>query len=163
MAFAYYKRLTRRQQGIYRKSNEVPAVQLPSWRAVQPIVRRLEEALPSGDRHVVQELCTELLSTMADGLKIRRVRIVVLARRPSDETEELHGCYQPGRGGRTRRHQGLDAHRQAQPGRRLQVLPAHRAARVLPSPGLYAARAGGFIPYGGVLSAGVEFVSSIDA
>ena len=95
MTFAYYKRLTRRQQGIYRKSNEVPAVRLPNGRAVQPIVRRLEEALPGGDRHAVQELCTELLNTMADGLKIRRVRITVLARRPFDETEELHGCYQP--------------------------------------------------------------------
>jgi hypothetical protein len=95
MAFAYYKRLTRRQQGIYRKSNEVPAVRLPNWRAVQPIAHRLEGALPGGDRQAVQHLCTELLNHMADGLKIRRVRIVVLARRPSDETEELHGCYQP--------------------------------------------------------------------
>lgn len=95
MAFAYYKRLNRRQQGIYRKSNGIPMVQLPNWRAVQPIVLRLGEVLPDGDRHAVQELCTELLNAMADGLKIRRVRIVVLARRPSDETEELHGCYQP--------------------------------------------------------------------
>jgi hypothetical protein len=95
MAFAYYKRLTRRQQGIYRKSNEVPVVQLPNWRAVRPIVRRLEEALPGGNRHVVQEVCTDLLNAMADGLRIRRVRIAVLERRPSDETEELHGCYQP--------------------------------------------------------------------
>ncbi len=95
MAFAYYKRLTRRQQVIYRKSNEVPAVPLPNWRTVQPIAQRLEEALPGGDRRAVQELCAELLNAMADGLKIRRVRITVLARRPSDETEELHGCYQP--------------------------------------------------------------------
>ncbi|MGE0371278.1 MAG: hypothetical protein AB7Q01_05230 [Gammaproteobacteria bacterium] len=95
MAFAYYKRLTRRQQGIYRKSNEVPAVRLPNWRAVQPIAHLLEETLPGGDRHAVQELCTELLNTMADGLKVHRVRIAVLARRPSDETEELHGCYHP--------------------------------------------------------------------
>lgn len=95
MAFAYYKRLTRRQQGIYRKSNEVPAVRLTNVRALQAIVRQLEETLPGGDQHAVQHLCTELLNRMADGLKIRRVRIVVLARRPSDETEELHGCYTP--------------------------------------------------------------------
>lgn len=95
MAFAYYKRLTRRQQGIYRKSNETPAVPLTNWRKLRPIARRLEEALPGGDRHAVQKLCTELLDKMADGLKIRRVRILVLARRPSDEAEELHGCYQP--------------------------------------------------------------------
>lgn len=95
MAFAYYKRLTRRQQGIYRKSNEVHAVQLPNWRALHSIVRQLEEALPDGDQNLVEHRCTELLNRMADGLKIRRVRIVVLARRPSDEMEELHGCYQP--------------------------------------------------------------------
>lgn len=95
MVFAYYKRLNRRQQGIYRKSNAVPAVQLPNWRSVQPIVHRLGEALTGGDRHAVQAVCTELVNAMADGLKIRRVRIVVLERRPSDETEELHGCYQP--------------------------------------------------------------------
>ncbi|MCC6209266.1 MAG: hypothetical protein IT488_14115 [Gammaproteobacteria bacterium] len=93
MAFTYYKRLTRRQQGIYRKSNEVPVVQLPNWRALRPITRRLEEVLPGGDRHAVREVCAELLNAMADGLKIRRVRIVVLTRRPSDESEELHGCY----------------------------------------------------------------------
>lgn len=95
MAFAYYKRLTRRQQGIYRKSNEVPAVRLPNARTVQPIAHRLGEALPGGDRPVVQQLCTELLNAMADGLTIRRVRIAVLARRPSNETEELYGCYTP--------------------------------------------------------------------
>jgi hypothetical protein len=95
MAFAYYKRLTPRQKGIYRKSNEVPAVSLPKVLALQTIVRQLEVALPGGDRHAVQHLCTDLLNHMTDGLKIRRVRIVVLARRPFDETEELHGCYQP--------------------------------------------------------------------
>ncbi|MCC6302355.1 MAG: hypothetical protein IT489_06090 [Gammaproteobacteria bacterium] len=95
MAFAYYKRLTRRQQGIYRRSNETPAVPLPNWRSLRPITRRLGEVLPDGDRGRVQEICTELLDRMADGLKIRRARILVLARRPSDETEELHGCYTP--------------------------------------------------------------------
>lgn len=95
MAFAYYKRLTRRQQGIYRKSNEIPAVRLSNPRTLQAITQRLEETLPGGDRHATQALCTDLLNHMADGLKIRRVRITVLTRRPSDETEELHGCYQP--------------------------------------------------------------------
>ena len=56
MAFAYYKRRTHRQQGIYRKSNEMPAVPLPNARAVQTVAHRLEVTLPGGDRHAVQEL-----------------------------------------------------------------------------------------------------------
>jgi hypothetical protein len=95
MAFAYYKRLNRRQQGIYRKSNEIPVVRLPNPRTLQAITRRIEETLPGGDQSAVQHLCTELLGHMADGLKIRRARVIVLARRPSDENEELYGCYQP--------------------------------------------------------------------
>lgn len=100
MAFAYYKKLNRRQQRIYRRSDDVTAVRLSNAAALRPLIRDLEAALGDEDQRATQAACRKLLRGMCMGLKVRNVQITVLARRPHDEWEELHGCYQPATDGR---------------------------------------------------------------
>ena len=50
MAYAYYNRLTRAQQRIYRQSDAVTSVPLPGTASLRPLVAELTEALASGER-----------------------------------------------------------------------------------------------------------------
>ena len=45
MPFAYYKRLTRVQQRIYRQSDEVHAIRLPAGTPLHPLIEKLAAAL----------------------------------------------------------------------------------------------------------------------
>ena len=54
MPFSYYARLTRSQQAIYRKSDEIAEVRLPRPDALHPLVEALDGGArlrgPRGDR-----------------------------------------------------------------------------------------------------------------
>ena len=52
--FAYYQRLTRAQQQIYRRSDEVTRLALPRAAELHPLVAGLDAALISEDRLAVQ-------------------------------------------------------------------------------------------------------------
>src|SRR5499426_2675687 len=67
MPFAYFERLSRRQQGIYLKSDRITAVPLPKAAALRPLV--VELGVPS-------------------------VRVTVLSARPHAKWGELHGLYE---------------------------------------------------------------------
>jgi len=100
MVFAYYSRLTRAQQRVYRSSDGITAIALPRSFAFRPLVAQLAEALRREERRAVEALCQELVTTLTVGLKVHPVRVAVLAARPSRGWGELHGLYHPMQGGR---------------------------------------------------------------
>ena len=94
MPFAYFERLTRRQQAIYRESDAVSAMPLREPERLRPLVTELGRALESGDRRLT-ESATQLLATaLARALGVPPVRVKVLAARLHARWGELHGLYE---------------------------------------------------------------------
>jgi hypothetical protein len=98
MPFAYYTRLTRSQQAIYRKSDEIGAVRLPRPAALQPAVSALTAALATEERLPVQRATERLIREITDALGVPPVHVEVLAARPHAKWGELHGLYTVERG-----------------------------------------------------------------
>ena len=95
MVFAYYNRLTRREQRIYDQSDRVGAVPLPGVEALRPLTGTLAEALEREDRQKTEAVCQQLVSGVTVRLEVVPVRVEVLAVRPSRSWGELHGLYTP--------------------------------------------------------------------
>ena len=103
MPFAYYSRLTRAQQRVYRQSDAIGAVPLPGTAALRPLVEAVAQALGGGDRGRTEAAVQALFDGLTRALRVPPVRAEVLAARPSRDWGELHGLYTPGaRGGRPR-------------------------------------------------------------
>ena len=101
MPFAYFERLSRRQQGIYLRSDKITAVPLPGAGALRPLVVELGATLESGDRALTESACQLLANGLGRALGLPPVRVTVLAARPHATWGELHGLYEstgkPGR------------------------------------------------------------------
>ena len=100
MVFAYYTRLTRKQQAIYRQSDAIGSVKLGRPRTMRPLVRALANALESESRVAVEHAGRALTAAILDDLGVARVRLRVLSARPSESWGELQGLYEPGEGRR---------------------------------------------------------------
>jgi DinB superfamily len=98
MPFAYYARLSRAQQAIYRKSDEIVEVRLPAPARLHPSVERLGAALASADRASVQRATESMIRALTDALGVPPVKVEVLAARPHAKWGELHGLYTAERG-----------------------------------------------------------------
>lgn len=98
MPFAYYKRLTRAQQRIYRQSDEVHAIRLPAGTPLHPLVEKLAAALQREHREHTQTACRELIDAITRRLETAPVRVTVYAARPRWHWGELHGLYTRHRG-----------------------------------------------------------------
>jgi hypothetical protein len=98
MPFSYYARLSRSQQAIYRKSDEIVEVRLPAPAAIQPAVQALTTALASEDRVAVERASDRLIRGLTDALEVPPVKVQVLAARPHATWGELHGLYTVERG-----------------------------------------------------------------
>src|SRR5215831_6605863 len=94
MPFAYFERLSRRQQGIYLKSDRISAVPLPDATALRPLVVELGASLESGDRALTESASQRLASALSRELGLPSVRVTVLAARPHAKWGELHGLYE---------------------------------------------------------------------
>jgi len=94
MPFAYFERLSRRQQGIYLRSDKITAVPLPGAAALRPLVVELGAALESGDRALTESACQLLANGLGRALGLPPVRVTVLAARPHARWGELHGLYE---------------------------------------------------------------------
>lgn len=95
MVFSYYSRLKPAQQRIYRRSDEIRSIALPTTQFVQPLVRMLAEALAKEDRKVTAAVTQKLSSAMMSSLMVAQVTVRVLEVRPSHNWGELHGLYTP--------------------------------------------------------------------
>ena len=93
MPFDYYNRLTLTEQRIYRASDQVSKVTLTDPVALRPEAGRLDQALLDEDRAAVQRSCQKLADAINNQLEAPRVRVKVLAARPSDNWGEMQGCY----------------------------------------------------------------------
>ena len=93
MPFAYYERLSRAQQKIYRESDAVTEVRLPSPAALHPLVAALEAALGTEERSATQAATERLIHGLTEGLGLPQVTVEVLAARPHARWGELHGLY----------------------------------------------------------------------
>jgi hypothetical protein len=95
MVFSYYNRLTRAQQRVYRRSDEIGSIRLPAITTSKLLVQRLAEALEGENRRNIEAACQELAAAITASLKVDSVRVEVMAVRPSRSWGELHGLYNP--------------------------------------------------------------------
>jgi len=98
MPFAYYARLTRAQQAIYRESDGVTEIRLSHASELHPLVGALDAALRTEDRAHTQRATDRLIRGLTDALAIPPVKVEVLAARPHAKWGELHGLYTVERG-----------------------------------------------------------------
>jgi len=95
MPFAYYDRLSPARQAIYRRSDEIGALDLPAEVAAAAPINAISAGLERGDRAAVQRAVQTLIDALVDGFAVPPVDVQVLAVRPSDIEGELHGLYEP--------------------------------------------------------------------
>lgn len=93
MVFSYYKRLSRKQQAVYRASDQVGEIPLPNPYVLRPLADKIAAALKTQDRTQTEDACQALVTAIAQGLKVPPVRVQVMAVRPSNDWGELHGFY----------------------------------------------------------------------
>lgn len=94
MPFAYYSRLSKRDKAIYRRSDKVTEIALPEPERLRPLADAVREAIEDEDRRAVQKAVNALSSATLDALSVPRVKVRVLAVRPSNAESELHGLYE---------------------------------------------------------------------
>lgn len=95
MPYAYYQKLSARDKATYRRSDAVEGIALRNASQLIPIVQALQAALEQDNQRLLRQMSQQLLNEVTRRLDAPPVRIKVLARRPSDESEELHGLYEP--------------------------------------------------------------------
>jgi DinB family protein len=93
MPFAYYTRLSRAQQAIYRRSDAVAEVPLARPWELHPAVEALVTALGTEQRVDTQRATERLIAGLTQALGMPPVRVEVLAARPHARWGELHGLY----------------------------------------------------------------------
>jgi hypothetical protein len=99
MPFAYYARLNRAQQAVYRKSDGITELRLPRPADLHSLVSALDVALRTEERAATQRATERLIRGLTDALGIPPVKTEVLAARPHAKWGELHGLYtaEPGK------------------------------------------------------------------
>ena len=93
MPFDYFRRLSPRNQRIYRQSDAVAQVRLAHPELLYPFVGLLREALAEERRLVVEEAAGRLVRGMTEMLEVPPLLVQVLAARPHLRYGELHGLY----------------------------------------------------------------------
>jgi len=93
MPFAYYGRLSARDQEVYRRSDAVTTLELPHPERLCGLVTELREALEGEERRAVEAAAGRVAAGLTAQLGLPGVRIEVLAARPSAGWGELHGLY----------------------------------------------------------------------
>ena len=99
MPFAYYAKLSPSRQRIYRHSDAIQSLELPSGLKAGARVARIRASLADADRPGVQKACQDLIDALDAGFRVPKIRVRVLAQRPADDDGELHGLYEPDDGG----------------------------------------------------------------
>jgi len=98
MPFAYYRRLSPYQQAIYDRSDRAGVVRVPGGRELAPVVADLQRSLAADDRAAAEAAAQRLVDSLLRRLHVPLVTVRVLAIRPSNHREELHGLYEYGGG-----------------------------------------------------------------
>jgi hypothetical protein len=93
MPFAYYDRLSARDQAVYRRSDAIVEIPVPRAELLWPFVGVLREALAGDDRRAVAAAASRLCRGLTELLEVPPVEVEVLAVRPASGWGELHGLY----------------------------------------------------------------------
>lgn len=91
--FAYYERLSAKDQAVYRRSDAISEIRLPDARSLLPLVTELEDALTTGKRPRVASAVTALSAALLAQLGVPMVKVHVRHVRPQLDDGELHGLY----------------------------------------------------------------------
>ena len=94
MKFAYYRNLTARQRRIYDRSDAVASIRIPAPQDLAPLVAAIAAGLQQDDRARTQDAAGTLVQSLLHHLQVPGVRLRVLAVRPANRREELHGLYE---------------------------------------------------------------------
>lgn len=95
MAFAYYKKLNKKQRRIYDASDAVSALKLREPASLRSLVHHVSSALASEDRGEIEKTSRALAEAICEQLDVPRTKVRVRSVRPSDDWGELHGLYTP--------------------------------------------------------------------
>ena len=95
MAFAYYKKLSKANQAIYRKSDRIELVTVVDVELLYIKVTSLRQALEAEDRRLTEKVASEIINAIATKISAPLLAVRVLSSRPSNDSEELHGLYEP--------------------------------------------------------------------
>ncbi len=95
MPFGYYKRLSRADKAVYRRSDEIASIQVPAPAELQAAAAALKAALEADRRASVERIAQALADALCLQVRVPRVRVQVLEVRPTFTGGELHGLYQP--------------------------------------------------------------------
>jgi len=98
--FAYYDRLTRAQQRLYRQSDGITSLRLAQPASLRPAVEALAAARAREDRAAIQEAADRLYNALAGAFGAPPCRVDVLAARPHGRWGELQGLYETAERGR---------------------------------------------------------------
>ena len=93
MPFAYYQRLSKKARRIYDASDAITRIDLGDPAAGEAACTAVQAALAADDKRALKKASQALSNAICDDRQVPRVEIRVLAKRPKDETEELHGLY----------------------------------------------------------------------
>jgi hypothetical protein len=96
--FAYYKRLGTRQRGIYDRSDAAGVIRIPGAGDLGLQVAGIARGLERDDRRDTEGAVQRLVDAVLSRLHVSPVTVRVLAVRPSNHREELHGLYEFGGG-----------------------------------------------------------------
>ncbi len=103
MVFAYYAKLSRAGKAIYRKSDKIEKLSITNAEVLHDKVVRLQQTLQGEDRRRTEAIAGMLINAIAENVTAPTLTVRVLAVRPSNESEELHGLYEPMDGDRKAR------------------------------------------------------------
>lgn len=95
MPFPYYRRLSRRGQATYRRSDEVAEVPVPGVEALRPAADALRLALLADDGAAVARSAFAVAAGLCRSLGVPSPQLQIHAVRPRGATHELHGLYVP--------------------------------------------------------------------
>ncbi len=96
MPFAYYQKLNAHQKRTYRESDRIEQLKLWPTSDFETLVVALARSLEAESQPNTQRAAQALMSRLTESLRVSPLRVKVLRRRPSWQTGELHGLYEPG-------------------------------------------------------------------
>jgi hypothetical protein len=92
--FGYYKKLGAQQKLIYNKSDAIARVKLEKPERLLPYIKALEKALGTDNRPKTEEISQKFVTSLCILFSVPKIKVRVLARRPSKDWGELHGLYE---------------------------------------------------------------------
>ena len=103
MVFAYYTGLSKANKAIYRISDRIETILIANAALLYDDVCALQQSLEAENRIHTEAISKRLINAIAKDINAPSLSLRVLASRPSNDVEELHGLYEPVEAGKRAR------------------------------------------------------------